>query len=86
MVREVHEQLRAMVPDWAMTTASVVRNSSEFDIRPTGNRICDTDPRKCASKSASRQDSQVFRPALQVVPQLIRAFCKSGTVSHVIFV
>lgn len=85
MVHEVHEQLRAIVPDFAgASEAFSVQNPRQYDCRPVENRIWDTDPRKRASKVDARRDSEhmLFRSALQVVPRLIHSFCKSGAVSN----
>ena len=79
MVHEVHEQLRALVPDFAITNA--IPGWRQCDCTPMKNRIWDTDPRTCASKAEARQDSKIFRSALQVVPRIIRSFCESGAVS-----
>ena len=75
MVREVHEQLRALVPDFALP------GWRQCDCTPMKNRIWETDPRECASKAEARQDPKMLRSALQVVPRLIRSFCESGAVS-----
>ena len=85
MVREVHEQLRAMVPGFVGANGAFsIQDPRQYDCRPVENRIWDTDPRKCASKVDTRRDSEqkLFRSALKVVPRLIHSFCKSDAVSH----
>jgi hypothetical protein len=78
MIREVQGQLRALLPLFASAKTQAVRRTPE--VPAVTCRIRATDPRGYAGETAHDHPA-VLDDALQVIPRLIRSFCKSGGVS-----
>lgn len=77
MIHEVDRQLSAILPRAFASPKRSSKSTRRRDVTPP--RIQRTDSRT-GGATAPRQETSVLQAALQVVPRLIRSFCKPGAV------